>query len=500
MGIVQRDGLKLTIVSYVGVALGYINKALLFPHFLSLEEVGLANILVNISLIYAQFSALGMVGVTLRFFPYFNDKANRHHGFLFWTKLLVTAGFVLFSAVLIVLRPWVVEHFSEKSKLLVDYYYYIIPLGLSTLLFQLYDSYLRSLLKTVVPSFLNEVVLRLLVTLSITLYAVKWVNFHQFVVIYVALNCSMGIIIMAYAAYLKQLFIKPELSRKIRRFSKYMIAFGLISILSSAGNAFISYVDSLMVARFIGLNATGIYTTVFFISTVMLIPYRAILKITSPFVAKFWKDNDMAGMHKLYKQVTLICLTCGSLLFIGLWINLDSIFHFMPVAYSSARYVFLLVSLGRLFDMGTGLNGIITITSRKFKYDLFFTGFLILFTVGSAYFFIVPMGMGINGAALATMITLVIYNILRLIFVKVNFNMQPYDIRTLWVLLTAGACLVLNSFIPGLRNVFADIALRSTLVGGSFMAIVYFFKIVPDINSYIDKTLRSLLKRPADSE
>lgn len=495
MGIVKRDGLKLTVVSYIGIVLGYVNKALLFPNFLKPEEVGLANIIVNIAVIYAQFSALGMVGIVLKFFPYFNDKPNRHHGFLFWSKLVITIGFTIVTLLFVLCRPWVVEHYSENSKLLVDYYYYIIPLGLSTILFQLYDSYLRSLFKTVVSSFLNEVVLRLMVTLSITLYAVNLVNFHEFVVIYVVLNCSIGLIIMAYAAFLGQLSLKPVFSKKVKRFSKYMILFGMASILSSAGNVFIANVDVLMIARYIDLGATGIYTTVFFISTVMLIPFRSILKITSPLVAKHWKDNDMDGMRALYKQVTLICLATGTFLFIGLWVNIDNIFYFMPKEYASAKYVFLFVSLGRLFDMATGLNGVITITSKKYMYDLFFTVFLIVFIVGSNYIFIKTLGMGMNGAAIATMITLVLYNVLRLIFVQVNFKMHPFDIRLVWILLIGGISLGINLLIPYLNNVFIDVAVRSSVSCGIFLGSIYYFKIVPDINSYIDGALDIVLKR-----
>lgn len=495
MGIVKRDGLKLTIVSYIGIVLGYINKALLFPNFLKPEEVGLANIIIGIAVIYAQLSAMGIVGVILKFFPYFNDKPNKHHGFLFWSKLLVTFGFTVVTLLFILFRPWVVNHYSENSRLLVDYYYYIIPLGLATLLFQLYDSYLRSLFKTVVTSFLNEVVLRLFVTVSITTYAIGWVNFHQFVIIYVILNCSIGIIIMAYAAFLGQLSLKPVFSKKIKRFSKYMLAFGFISILGSAGNAFIANVDALMVAKYISLEATGIYTTVFFISTVMLIPYRSIAKITSPMVAKYWKDNNMVAMQVLYKQVTLICFTVGGFLFIGLWVNIDNIFYFMPKEYAAAKYVFLFISLGRLFDMASGLNGTITITSQKYHYDLFFTIFLIVFTVILNYLFITILDLGINGAALATMITLVIYNTLRLVFVQVNFKLHPFDIRLLWILLIGILSLGINGLIPYLNNVYLDTVLRSLASAGSFILSIYYFKIVPDINSYVDNLLKNVLKR-----
>ena len=60
MGIVKRDSISITILSYAGAAIGYVNKILLFPNFLSEEQVGLTSILVSLAMIYAQFSALGI--------------------------------------------------------------------------------------------------------------------------------------------------------------------------------------------------------------------------------------------------------------------------------------------------------------------------------------------------------------------------------------------------------------------------------------------------------
>jgi len=502
MGIVQRDGFKLTIVSYIGLILGYVNKVLLFPNFLDTEQVGLANIMINISVIYAQFSALGLSGITLRFFPFFRDKEKEHHGFLFWASLLMTLGFLFTTLCFIAFKPWVVLHYSKDSKLLVDYYYYIIPLGFSMVFFGLYDGYLRSLLKTVVPSFINEVFLRLLITLSISLYALKLVSFPQFVMIYVGVNCSVAVALLVYTAFLRQLFLKPLFSPRIRKFSKHMFGFGLFSILGSAGNALIANVDALMIAALMGgqfINGTkvggmyfvGIYTTVFFFTTVMLIPYRSILKITSPLVAQFWKERDMKGMEKLYKQVTAVCLVIGTLVFLGIWADFDDIFSFMPKQFSSGKYVFLFLSLGRLFDMATGLNGVITITSKKYKYDLFFTAFLVLFTIGLNYLFIKVYGLGMNGAAIATMITMIAYNVLRLLFVNHFFGIQPFEKSNFWVILLGLACFALNVFLPFMQNVLVDMVVRSVLLGFCFMGPILFFRIAPDVNDFIIKFLKS---------
>ena len=60
MGIVQRNSITITILSYLGILIGYVNKILLLTNFLTEEQVGLVNILTGLAVLYAQFSALGI--------------------------------------------------------------------------------------------------------------------------------------------------------------------------------------------------------------------------------------------------------------------------------------------------------------------------------------------------------------------------------------------------------------------------------------------------------
>ena len=98
MGIVKRDSIAITILSYIGVVVGYVNKILLFPNFLSEEQVGLTSILVSLAVMYAQFSALGINSTVVKFFPFFRTPDKRHNGLFFWSALGVSIGFLLFTA------------------------------------------------------------------------------------------------------------------------------------------------------------------------------------------------------------------------------------------------------------------------------------------------------------------------------------------------------------------------------------------------------------------
>lgn len=484
MGIVKKDGLKLAVISYIGVILGYVNKIILFPNFLEADEVGLANIIVSIAAIYAQFSALGIPSTTVKFFPFFRDRERKHHGFLSWGMLFVLIGFLLTTILFIIFRPWVVNHYSANSPLLVEYYYYVIPLGFATVFYNYFEAYLRSNLKTVFPSFVNEILVRVLITISISLYAIGVMDFQQFVIFYVLVNCSIALFVLIYMVKSDFFHFSYQLSYRVKKLAPKMAQYGLYSILSNSGNVLIANVDALMIAALLvnGMANAGIYTTVFFISTVILIPYRSMSKITSTIVADYWKSNDMPSMQSLYKKTTLVNTVMGTFIFIALWINIDNIFSFMPPEYATGKWVFLFVSLGRLFDMITGLNGAILITSPKYKSDLVFTILLLLLTFINNYIFIVTMGWGMNGAAFATMITLFFYNIMRVLFLQYNYKLQPFSYNCLWIILVGIIALGINYFIPFVYNPIVDGAIRTSVVGGFFVGIVLLLKMAPDFN------------------
>jgi len=490
MGIVKKDSIKITFISYIGAAIGYLNKILLFPNFLSPEQVGLTNILVSIAAIYAQFSAMGMVNVTLRFFPFYRNKAKSHNGFLFWTALIVSIGFTVLTFFFLLFDDQIVEFYSKRSELLVQYYLYLIPLGFATLFYSLFDNYLRSLYKTVIPTVVYDIGLRSLVTVSILLYAFNVVNFHYFVLIYIFFHCIPVLVLLVYVGFLKQLFIKPVAAQTSRRLRRIIFNYGLISFISNMSNVLLANIDALMIAGMVSLHQTGIFTTVAFISTIMLIPYRALLKVSSPLVADYWKTRNMTKMQELYTKVSLVNLIIGIFFFIILWVNLHNIFGFMPKEYSGGRMVFLFLSIGRLFDMASGLNGVILVTSKKYRYDLIFTVLLILLAIFSNIYFIPKYGM--NGAAIATFITLISYNLMRLAFVRLAYKIQPFTLRFLWIVLIGSGTIFLIDQINYMYNIYIDLLVRIGLCVFLFVLPVLLFKWSSDVNNFVKEFLPKL--------
>ena len=489
MGIVQRDSLRITVVSYAGAALGYLNKVFLFTNFLQTEQVGLANLLVTISVVYAQFAALGTRNIITRFFPFFNDPKKHHHGFLFGMMALALAGFVLTSLAFVIFRQPFVLLYRDSSPLLVDYAIYLLPLGLAGVYYSLFEAYLRSLFNNVVPSLAHEIILRLMVTLSVSLYALGVISFPAFVALYVAANCLPAVVVIIYTASRKWLLARPAYTPLLKRLAKIMLVYGLYSLLNNLGGFLLISIDALMVAALIDLSATGIYTTMIYLTSVVLIPYRAMVKVSGPLVANFWKNRDMKSMQEIYQKATAGNMVVGATLFLLIWVNLDTIFHFMPQQYAAGRTVFLLIGIGKLFEMSSGLTSIIMLTSKKYRYDMvFMIGMLVFAVLGNIIF--IPRW-GIEGAAFASLLTLVCFNVIRIIFLKSHFKIQPFKAKQLWVPLILAGIMLMAGVVPMLQNVFIDLIVRSSVALTLFLIPMKMIGISPEMNAWAFKLLKN---------
>lgn len=103
MGTIQKQGLINTIIIYVGVALGFLSRILIQPHWLTTSEIGLAGLLISFSALLTTFLLLGSSNMCVKYFPLFKNEQKRHHGFLGFVLLfpmlgILIGGIVIFHA------------------------------------------------------------------------------------------------------------------------------------------------------------------------------------------------------------------------------------------------------------------------------------------------------------------------------------------------------------------------------------------------------------------
>ncbi|MCF6356314.1 MAG: oligosaccharide flippase family protein [Draconibacterium sp.] len=487
MGIIIKQSIRGSIWSYLGVVIGFVTTAYLYPKFLSTNTVGLFGLLLAWSVLLAQFSLLGFNGVTSRLFPYFRDKKKGHNGFLFIAFMVMAVGFGLFLVFYFIFSPWLVENNAEKSQLFSQYIYLLIPLTFFTLLYSLLDNFNRLLYDAVLGAFLVEFLQRLFIFTIVLLFVFGWFSLHQLVLAFAAVVCIKGIILFFYLLLRGEMNLKPQLKFINKKLKNEMINVAVYSILAGLGGSIVFSIDKIIVNQMLGLSATGVYTIAFFFGTLVVIPSRTLLRISGTLISDAWKRNDVPYITDIYKRSCLNQFIIGAFLFGGIWVNIDSILIILGPEYAAGKWVIFLIALGYLVDMATGANGLVIAYSKYYKMSLWFILVLIGTVIASMYLFIPAWG--IVGAAAAIALSFLLNNIMRFVFLYYKFGMQPFTAKFLLIFVALGIAYFFSNLLNQMQLI-PDILIRSSIFTIVFGGVVLLLRVSGDVDGLLRKLLR----------
>lgn len=486
MGLIQKDAFRTMVISYLGIVLGYINKGLLFILLFSSAQIGLINLIVSIGSLFAQLANFGVIFTVWKFFPFFKNQEKNHFGFLPLMLSIVLCGILVFTIVYVVFQNQIQQSYAENSPMFNSYYYWTLPIGISYVLFLVLEAYLRSLYKNTVAIFAYEIGLRLLTTLLLVLVMPGWISFDSFVILHSLLYLVPTIIILVYMYRLQELNLSFSSINISKRFKRIIFQFSSFYYLNTLGVVLINSLDIIMIAQIVGLGATGVYSTVVFLSSAMQVPYKSILRVSTSLISDYWKHREFEKMKDLYQKVSSVALVLGLSMFILVWVNIDFLFSFLKPEFQEGIGVFFAIMMGRLLDMYFGLNGAIFTTSKKYKYELIFTIMLILIV----YFLNLVMipKWGMIGAAISTSIALVLFNLGRMIFIWVAYKIHPFT-RNQFIVIGLGiVALLAGHFTQGLiNNKWIQCLFESTLVSCIFFIPIIVFSLETETINYFKR-------------
>jgi len=152
--------------------------------------------------------------------------------------------------------------------------------------------------------------------------------------------------------------------------------------------------------------------------------------------------------------------------------------------FSMGVLIVLLISISELYKLALGTNGAILTNSKYYK--MFF-----YFSVGMAVSVIFLnkwlIGMlGIDGAALATLIVVFVFSTIKIVYIQNKLNMQPFTIKTIIVLLLVSSLFFGFYFWNFSFHPIVNILLKTVII-----SVIYAFAILKlNISSDIQEVLR----------
>ena len=205
MGIVIRQAFWVSFLTYVGVGLGYISTFVLFPTFLSVEEIGLIRLIQTNGMILVPIATLGMPRTLVKYHPELGENtALRSTYYLFQTGLVIF-GNVLLLGVLWLFRAQIEAAFVENSEAYISYLYVSFFILLSQSLYEYFAAFFRAHYNITIANYFREVHLRLVLMTLIILYGMGRIDF-QFLITGISLNYLGTTVLVAIIGYWKYPF------------------------------------------------------------------------------------------------------------------------------------------------------------------------------------------------------------------------------------------------------------------------------------------------------
>jgi O-antigen/teichoic acid export membrane protein len=494
MGEIRKQTLQSSFLSYIGFLVGAINTWFFTREgMFTPEQYGLTQVIISLSQIIAPFATLGMTAFMNRFFPYYNDHLDRRKNDMLTVSLLFSVlGALLIFSGCIIFEPFVIRKFGTRSPLVIEYYYWALFFSFFYLWFLIFESYLGTLKKTVLPGFMKETGYRLCVLVLIGLYAFQVIDFSLFVKLFCCIYLLVVLIIVSYLIWIRRLYVPTTFSKVTRRIKKSVWQYVLYVYTSLTINGIARQIDTLSLAGAKSLNDTGIYSLNQFLAAILQVPYRGLQAIAGPLIAEHWKNKNYPELRRIYERSSINLLLIACFLFFNIWLNYDDGLKFLHIEekFAAGKMVFLILGLCNIYELGTGVNGAMLSTSPGWRFEFYSGLTLLLISIPLNIF--MARWKGMEGVALANLITLTLYNTVRLIYIRSRFNMWPFTMKTVYALFLITGCYGITWLLLHTMPGFMGIFLRSVLFSSLFLGGVLYLQLTPDIGQFV-KVVRDRL-------
>lgn len=484
MSTIRRQSIISSGVIYTGFGLGALNT-LLFARWLKVDENGLIGMFVALSNIMYPIATIGMPSFINKFYPYYKDHlGERKNDMMTLALSLLLGASVLVVTAGIVFRPVMIRKFGHNSALLVKYYAWVFPFGLGLSLLYVLESYGWQMKRSVLTSFLREMLWRGLNLVLICLLVVGILgSYDVFVKLYSLNYLLVALVLLFFLWRKKELHFVPQISQVTKELWPKIKSLVLLAwsagVVVNLSTFFAQPVIGAIVPG--GLRAVAVFTLGQYIASLIMAPQRGVAAAAVSHLAQAWKDGDHQRIRRIYRQSAINQLIFATAVYILIAINFrDAILLFrLKPEYLGAGIVFLLIGFNRVIDMGTGLNTQIIGTSDHWRFD-FYTGMiLVLMTIPLNY--VLARRYGIIGPAIADLATFSVYNGIRCLFLYRKYGFQPFGRGTVYTLLAGGGLFAACHWLFDAHSGLLWMIIRSAVFLGSFGGIVLALKLSEDV-------------------
>tara|TARA_R110000850_G_scaffold80862_1_gene173573 strand:- start:119997 stop:121451 length:1455 start_codon:yes stop_codon:yes gene_type:complete len=482
MGIVIKQSVQNTFTTYLGFGVGAINTLFLYTNFLTDEYYGLVGFLLSAATIMMPLMAFGVHNTLIKFYSSYKTQDEQQR--FVTTMLFLPLALILPIGLIGFIGYETITRFLAKENAIIEDYAWIIYLtAVAMAYFEIFYAWTRVKMKSATGNLLKEVFHRVLITVLLFGVYIDWFSVHLFIWLLVVVYFLRMLIMMVFA--LKLHF--PKLSFRIPHNIIPVLKYSFLIIIAGSVSLLLLDIDKVMLGKLIPIENVAYYNVAIFIATVIAVPARSMHQITYPLTAKFINEKNSDNLRDLYIKSSLTLFIVSGLLFLLIILNIKELYTLLPEEYATGLFVVILISTSKLLDNLMGINNAILYNSDYYRITIVLGVLLAILTIVLNFVFIPILGM--EGAAIATVISLLLYSFAKIAIVNVKFKMHPFTSETgkafLLILTMAIAFFFWDFNFHPIVNIF----LKSALISALYLLLVYKGRLSEDISGFMNRVL-----------
>ena len=486
MGIVLNQSLKNTVITYIGFGIGGVNTIYLYPVFLGATFYGLTNYITSCANVIMPLFAIGMQNTLVKFYSQYQTEEEKSR-FLSFTVLFPLLLIIPMLIIGLFFYDEILFFLSKKNAIVKSFIWLIPFIGLCMAYFEIFYAWLRVHMHSVFGNFIKEVGLRLFSLLLLIAVYYDILTVEGFVYATAGLYFLALLVTMFYAFSIQKpafQFVIPVNTKEILTYTFYIILSGSVANLLLDG-------DKIMLNQYMVIDNIAFYSIATFIALVISVPSRAMHQIVYPITARLMHENKQQELNDLYKKTSINLQVVGGLVMLGIFVNINKLYD-MPQLhdYKEGIMVVFMIGLSKYFELILGNNNAIIFNTKYYKTVLFLGVLLVVIAVVLNAIFI-PI-YGIIGSAFATLLSITIYSLAKLLFVVKRLHLYPFTKQTVTSLVVTFILFIAFYFWEFPFTPIISIGFKSILVTLLYVYINYKFVISIEINQVLDVVFKKL--------
>lgn len=483
MSVIARQGFKYSLIGYFGFLLGTLSAIFIFPY--DMEFYGKLRFIMPTAEMLLPIVVFGLSFSNVKYFHQ-TKKDGKNQNLLSLSLIGILFNFTVFTLLFFVFF-YFFPQFKDlelwKMKRL------ILPLILILALSSVFNKYISNFKRIVVPNIFENLFPKIANLGAFCLFFFLGVAEKGAYAFFLGMFIVSFIGYFFYANSLEK--IKPDFSTEYVRKNqlwKQIINYSFYGFLGNIGNYVAFRVDNYMIGEFLNFEENGVYSIILSILSFILIPQMGLFNISAPLINKTIAAEEFEELDRFHKKTSLTLFFLGAVLFSCILVGFPYLTAFIKNGdqLRQAEPVVWILGFAMIFDLATGFNGHIISLSKYYRFNIVVMLFLAITTIVLNYLFLTKTSLGIIGIAMATAISLSLFNMIKIYFNYLKFKVFPLTIEMMYVLIICTLAITVAIILPETSNNFINLMYKPALILMIIFGANHIMKIFP-LEDYLNK-------------